>query len=140
MFFCKKNFDYLKGFDENFFLYFEETDYCYRGNKQKLYAYQLNNISIWHNRGTSISFKNKKEQIKIKDLTNWHFIWSKFYFYKKNYGYFISLIYFFPILFRTAIKYIYFDLINNQDNANKYKVRLSGLINSILLKKSLKRI
>ena len=140
MFFCKKNFDYLKGFDENFFLYFEETDYCYRGNKQKLYAYQLNNISIRHNRGTSINFKNKKEKEKIKNLTNWHFIWSKFYFYKKNYGYFISLIYFVPILLRTAIKYIYFDIINKPDNANKYRVRLSGLINSILLKRSLKRI
>tara|TARA_B100000575_G_C22738889_1_gene442156 strand:+ start:66 stop:602 length:537 start_codon:yes stop_codon:yes gene_type:complete len=35
MFFNKKNFDHLNGFDENFFLYFEETDYCRRAKKKR---------------------------------------------------------------------------------------------------------
>ena len=33
MFFNKSKFDLLGGFDENFFLYFEETDYCLRAKK-----------------------------------------------------------------------------------------------------------
>ena len=35
MFFKKKNFDLIGGFDENFFLYFEESDFCLRAHKKK---------------------------------------------------------------------------------------------------------
>ena len=34
MFFCTEIFDKNGRFDENFFLYFEETDYCFRSNKK----------------------------------------------------------------------------------------------------------
>ena len=33
MLFSSKDFETLKGFDERFFLYFEDTDICYRANK-----------------------------------------------------------------------------------------------------------
>jgi len=42
MFFCSEIFDRNRGFDENFFLYFEETDYCFRSNKNDYKIYQIN--------------------------------------------------------------------------------------------------
>ena len=41
MFFNKDKFDLLNGFDDKFFLYFEETDYCYRAKDKGLKSYQI---------------------------------------------------------------------------------------------------
>ena len=98
MFFNSYNFDILGGFDENFFLYFEEDDLCKRGNKKKMFSYKINNIYINHNIGTSVSLENEIQLKKLKELTLWHFIWSKFYFYNKHYGKLISIIIFFQQL------------------------------------------
>ncbi len=140
MFFNKKNFDIIGGFDENFFLYFEETDYCFRANKKNLFSYQLNNIKITHNVGTSIEYNDEKEETKIRDLRNWHYIWSKFYFYKKHKGYMFSIIVFLPILIRTIIKKNYYKITKNQKKKRKYEIRYQGLISSIDGKNSYKRI
>ena len=88
MFFNIKKFDLLNGFDENFFLYFEETDFAYRGNSIGLKAYQVNSIELEHIVGTSVDFKDMEEEKKIRDLYTWHFIWSKFYFLRNIMGYF----------------------------------------------------
>ena len=140
MFFYTKNFDYIGGFDQNIFLYFEETDYCRRGIKCSLKAFQLNKIKITHNVGTSVEFKDIEEKNNIKKLTIWHFIWSKFYFYKKHYGKFLSALYFIPIILRTYIKILYFDIFKNIRKKEKYKIRLDGLLSSIKGKKSFKRL
>ena len=83
MFFNKNNFDNLNGFDENIFLYFEETDYCKRASKRGLKAYQINEIKV-KTEGRSVLIKNKKEKKKLNNILIWHFIWSKYYFTKKN--------------------------------------------------------
>jgi GT2 family glycosyltransferase len=140
MFFNSYNFDILGGFDENFFLYFEEDDLCKRGNMKKMFSYKINNIYIKHNIGTSVSLKNEIQLKKLKELTLWHFIWSKFYFYNKHYGKLISLIIFFPIIIRILYKIVYTKMTNNKEKNIKYKIRLSGLLNSIIGKKSFKRI
>ena len=131
MFFNTKNFDLIGGFDENIFLYFEETDYCKRGSKLKLYSYQLNKIEILHNVGTSVEYDSAYEKNQIKQLCSWHFIWSKYYFYKKHYGLFLSFIIFLPILIRTIFKIIYSKILNKPKDLEKYKIRLDGLFNSI---------
>lgn len=123
-----------------FFLYFEETDYCFRANKKNLFSYQLNNIKITHNVGTSIEYNDEKEETKIRDLRNWHYIWSKFYFYKKHKGYMFSIIVFLPILIRTIIKKNYYKITKNQKKKRKYEIRYQGLISSIDGKNSYKRI
>ena len=140
MFFNTKNFDLIGGFDQNIFLYFEETDYCKRGRKLKLYSYQLNKIEVLHNVGTAVEYDSSYEKNQIKQLCSWHFIWSKYYFYKKHYGLFLSLIIFLPILIRTIFKIIYSKILNKPENLEKYKIRLDGLINSIKGKKSFKRL
>ena len=140
MFFNCNKFDLIGGFDENFFLYFEETDYCKRGRKINLKPYQLNKMIIGHKVGTAVEFETDEEKNKIKKLCSWHFIWSKYYFYKKNYGNLFSIFFFLPIIFRSIIKIIISYLLNNQNNLEKYKIRINGLTNSILGKKSYKRI
>jgi N-acetylglucosaminyl-diphospho-decaprenol L-rhamnosyltransferase len=139
MFFKKKTYDSLGGFDENFFLYFEESDFCLRAHKIKK-NYQINGIKVKHYTGTSVQEMNIEKKRALQELYNWHFIWSKFYYYKKNYGYFYSLIYFFPIIVRTIFKIIFNIISENKFEEKKYRIRLDGLVSSIMGKKSYKRI
>ena len=83
MFIENKTFKKLKGFDKNFFLYFEETDYCKRGVQNTESEYQINKIKV-KNKGRSVSIKNNKEKKEMKNLKTWHFIWSKLYYYKNK--------------------------------------------------------
>ena len=140
MFFDKCNFDLVEGFDENFFLYFEETDYCYRAKQKGLFSYQINSIKLNHNVGTSIEYENDLEMKKIKELQIWHFIWSKIYFYKKKYGSILCYIYFTQLYLRTKFKLIIFRIQKDENKTNKYKTRLEGMITSIKGLKSNKRI
>ena len=139
MFFKKEIFDKLGGFDENFFLYFEESDFCLRAHK--IYKnYQINTIEVKHNVGSSVKVQNTNEKNNLIELYNWHFIWSKFYYYKKNYGYIFSLFYFFPIIIRIIFKINLNMILKNSFKEKKYKIRLDGLISSIRGKRSYKRI
>ena len=140
MFLSTLSFNKLGGFDENIFLYFEEDDLCKRGNNLRLFSYQLNNLIIQHEIGTSSSNINEIEKRKIKELTLWHFIWSKFYFFKKHYGNIFAIIYFIPVMFRILFKIFLTKLMSDEEKNKKYRIRLSGLISSILGKKSYKRI
>ena len=139
MFFNKKNFDLLGGFDENIFLYFDENDFCKRTTK--FYKnYQLNKIRLYHDAGNSVTTKNDDEKNIHDNLRNWHFIWSKFYYFRKHYGFILAFIIFIPIILRTIFRINFYKFKNDNKNVIKYKTRLSGLINSILNKKSFKRI
>ena len=139
MFFKKETFDLLGGFDENFFLYFEESDFCLRA--YKIYKnYQINKIKIKHYTGTSVQVESKEEKRELQKLYKWHFIWSKFYYYKKNYGIFYSLIYFFPIIIRTIVKLIFYTIFKNIEKKENYSIRLNGLLRSMRGLNSNKRL
>ena len=139
MFFNKNNFDNLNGFDENIFLYFEENDFCLRSFKINK-NYQINNVLVEHDVGTSVEIKNDLEKIDQVNFRTWHFIWSKFYYFKKHYGFLFALIYFVPIFIRINYRVILYKLKNDKINYDKYKARRSGLYASILNQKSSKRI
>ena len=139
MFFCTEVFDKNGGFDENFFLYFEETDYCYRSNKNNFKIYQINSQRVYHDIGTSVETISDEEANKLKDLYAWHFIWSKFNFTKKKKGYILSLFIFIPVLLRIVLKMIYYKGIKNIPKEKHYKIRLDGLLSSIKGQKSFKR-
>ena len=139
MFFCTEIFDKNGRFDENFFLYFEETDYCFRSNKNNFKIYQVNSQKVCHEIGTSVETTSKEEVNKLKNLFTWHFIWSKFYFIKKNKGYIYSLIVFTPIMIRTLIKLLYCRILRDIQREAHYKTRLDGLLSAIKGLKSIKR-
>lgn len=138
MFFYKKNYDLIGGFDNNYFLYFEENDYCLR-SKKFFKNYQINTINVYHDAGNSVMCKNENEVNDQRDLRSWHFVWSKFHYYNKNYGFFFAIIFFFPIILRTRLKIVYYSIINDKKNLIKYKNRWDGMKASIIGKKSFKR-
>lgn len=138
MFFYKKNYDLVGGFDNNIFLYFEENDYCQR-SKKFFKNYQVNTIKVYHDMGNSVLSKNEQEVKDQRDLRSWHFVWSKFYYYKKNFGFFFAIFIFIPIILRTGIKIFLYLISKDEINYMKYKNRWSGIISSIKGKRSYKR-
>jgi len=133
MFINKECFKKIGCFDENFFLYFEETDYCYRGKKKNYKSYQINKSKVKSiGRSVDICYNNRK----MINVLTWHFIWSKFYFNKKRYGKFISLIIFLPLIIRIIFKIFLSRLLKNENELKKYQIRYDGLMNSIKGNKS----
>ena len=126
-------------FDENYFLYFEESDFCLRAYKINK-NYQINKIKVSHKVGTSVIVKNKIEKNELEKLYTWHFIWSKFYYYKKHYGSFYSMIYFFPIFLRILFRITIYTLSRNYKKREKFIIRLEGLVASVKGLKSYKRL
>ena len=120
-------------FDENFFLYFEEIDLCTRVKKKGGKIYLNKNISIKHEGAGSV---NKVNALELEKNRNWHWMWSTFYYHKKYRGFISAFIIIFPKLFSAISKLIYYQLILNKDKKNIYFCRMSGIINSILGKKS----
>tara|TARA_Y100000816_G_scaffold282689_1_gene258679 strand:+ start:1356 stop:2222 length:867 start_codon:yes stop_codon:yes gene_type:complete len=139
MFFNKKIFNKNRGFDNNIFLYWEETDYNKRASKNGYQAYQLNLVKVMHEKGKAVRAINPIDKNKLKNLYTWHFIWSKFYYFNKHYGKLLSLMYFIPTLIRILFRMTTYKLLNS-DKYIKYYCRWDGLISSILNKKSLMRL
>ena len=135
MFYNIQNLKKLNFFDEKFFLYFEETDLLHRCKINKVKCYLIQNLKIKHNRASSI----KNENYDLKCLRIWHYMWSMFYFYKKNFNYiyavkktYIFLIKDFIILLTTILTF-------NFKNAKIRFYRLYGLISSMICLKSFLR-
>jgi len=120
-------------FDENFFLYLENDDLCRRVKNRNENIYIIKNSLINHTGGIS-----KKKNLEY--LRNWHWMWSKFYFNKKHYGFFSAFSKIFFNLFSSLFKSIFYLIIFNHHKKKIYQMRVSGLVNSIIGKKSFFRI
>ena len=131
MFIDKDIFLKIGKFDENFFLYFEETEYCYRAKKKGYFSFQINDIKV-KIKGRSVGLENES----FSNILIWHFIWSKFYFYKKKYGKLLSLIIFLPLLVRILFRIILYTITKNEISTTKHKTRFDGLLKSIKGQKS----
>jgi GT2 family glycosyltransferase len=139
MFFKKKIFEKIKGFDKNIFLYWEETDYTKRAKKLGFKAYQLNTVKVIHEKGKAVNTTNLKEKEKLENLYTWHFIWSKYYFFNKHYGNIISFCIFIPIIIRIYYRLTIYKN-SNKKKYYKYVCRWNGLKQSLFKKKSLMRL
>jgi GT2 family glycosyltransferase len=123
-----------KFFDENIFLYLEEIDLCKRllSNNQKIYANNYAKITHLGAKSSNLGFEYEK-------CRSWHWMWSKFYYNKKYKGYIFSFVKTFPTFTFSFLKYFFYKLSGNQKKKEIYKMRLSGLLNSYLLRKSFYR-
>ena len=140
LFINKKNFKKINGFDENYFLYWEERDLAKKFDKVGLNCFQINKICVRHKKGESVYTKYNQENIKLNHLYSWHFIWSKYYFFKKNFGQFFSILYFTPIILRVLSRIFITKLFSDNKNKQKYLIRWHGLKTSLLGRKSYIRL
>ena len=79
---------------------------------------------------------NPKYKNEIEYLRNWHWMWSKFYFNKKHYGYAIAVLKIFKNLISAKIKFFYYLITLNTFKRKIYQMRLLGLISSMIGKNS----
>ena len=127
-------------FDENFFLFFEEFDLCMTLKKRNEKVYMCPDLKIDH-MGWKSSFNvDENFEIHSHKLRNWHYMWSFFYYNKKNYGYLYSLIKSLSRLLRSVLRIIFYSVTFNNKQRIIYTYRFLGLINSIFLKKSKYRV
>ena len=120
-------------FDENFFLYLENDDFCKRLQLINENIFVVPKSKIYHLGGQAVDPKYKKE---IELVRNWHWMWSKFYYNNKHYGYLNATIKILKNLFSAIIKFFFYLIIFNNYKRKIYQMRLSGLINSMIGKKS----
>jgi N-acetylglucosaminyl-diphospho-decaprenol L-rhamnosyltransferase len=125
-------------FDTNYFLYREESDLFLRCQKFNKKIFVLPKINIKHNGSSSIEGDNI--DLALIELRNWHYMWSYFYFFKKNYSYFFAIKKTYSFLFKDFIKLILFLIKKDRINICIRISRLTGLLSSILLFKSSKRL
>lgn len=133
------NFKDQKYFDENFFLYYEEFDLCFnlRKNEKKIYLSKL--LKVDHIGYKSSELDHSDFRLEADKLRNWHWMWSIFYFHKKNFGYRRALIKTIDKLFKSSFKTLLYCFIFDKKNKNKYFFRMYGLFSSIIGKKSFYR-
>ena len=120
-------------FDENFFLYLENNDLCLRVNKAGGSIFIIPTAKINHKGAKTVDLKYKDE---VELSRNWHWIWSKFYFNKKHFGFFKAIIECFPNYISSILKFLFYTLINNNFKKKIYFNRASGFYNAFLGKSS----
>ena len=135
MLFNLKKFPNRKMFDENFFLYFEEIDLLLNCKKNSLKVFYLRDLSIVHERASSID-KNLSE---IDNLRSWHYMWSMFYFYKKNYSFLFGLRKTYMFIIKDLIMILCYLIILDKKKLNNRFFRIYGIFFSILGLRSFKR-
>ena len=120
-------------FDENFFLYLENNDLCLRANKSGGFIYIIPKAKINHGGAKALDPKYKDE---VEFSRNWHWVWSKFYFNRKNFGIIKAIKECFLIYLSAVIKFIFYTIIFNKFKRRVYFNRASGFYNSLLGKRS----
>lgn len=130
----KKEIENIGYFDENFFMYFENLDFCKRifDNKKKMLVSK--NIKFTHEGTCSV---NKSFSLEVTLSRNWHYSWSKFFFFKKHYGFFFALRKIFPNFLRSVKKIIIYKFLLRDSLKFQFALaEFKGILNSVLSKPS----
>lgn len=129
----KEKIENNKIMDENIFIYFETMDMCLNFKKKNQKMFVVENIKFEHIGGSS---HERKFNFEAKLSRNWHYNWSKFYYFKKNFSYLYALKKFSTVLFKNALKLLYYFITRNKENYLLKKAEINGSMHSILLNKS----
>ena len=120
--------NFKKIFDENFFLFLEEIDFCkrihdfYIGKKE---IFLVKEAKVGHN-----AKQSSGDKFNIELCRNWHWMWSLFYYNAKHFGlskaYCVTLNKLISSLYRFILATLFF-------NPKKRKInfyRILGLVNA----------
>ena len=130
MLFNKKHLDEVLSkdyFDQNFFMYLENDDLCKRIRQINKNIFIIPKSKIKHLGAKGV---NEKYNIEIELSRNWHWIWSKFYFNKKHFGYSKAFLNGLPKFISSLVKYFFYLLIKNKIKKKIYLNRASGFYNA----------
>jgi len=143
-----KTFKKIKGFDKNFFLYYEDNDYFRKCDFLNLKLYQVTNSFIIHKNVKklkknelnlhSTTFSNINEKNNTYYIGGWHGQWSKFYFLKKYNGFIFALFICLPNILLNIIQMIPYIFINLTKAKYKY-YKIEGFVCSVIGLSSFKR-
>ena len=129
-----------KVFDENIFIYFEDFDLCKGLANKGIKVYASKILYIKHiGNSSSIAIIPELKNASNK-FRSWHWRWSEFYFYKKNYSYLFALKKCFLKLLKFMFMMAYFKITSNEEQFDIYKYSFLGLYNSIIGRKSFYRV
>ena len=118
-------------FDENIFLYLENDDLCKRiNNFESIYIVPRSKVNH-----LGASAVNKKYSDQIELSRNWHWIWSKFYFNRKHYGFLKAFIDGLPSFLSAIVKLLFCSLLNHKKKGI-YLHRVLGFLNALFGNKS----
>ena len=127
-------------FDENFFLYFEEADFCRRVKVKGGKVFSSSKLLITHLGNKSSTSTNSKYEIESEMMRSWHWMWSTFYYHKKHSSYLKAFSLMYGKLIRAFFKMIIFTLIYNKKKQTMYYARFTGLLSAMIGKKSYYRV
>ena len=143
-----KTFKKIKGFDKNFFLYYEDNDYFRKCDFLNLKLYQVTNSFIIHKKVKklkknelnlhSTTFSNINEKNNTYYIGGWHGQWSKFYFLKKYNGFIFALFICLPNILLNIIQMIPYIFIDMTKAKYKY-YKIEGFVCSVMGLPSFKR-
>ena len=129
----KKKFKSNIYYDEKMFLHLDSIDLCMRINRDAGSIFVVPTSKINHGGGKSV---NQKYFEEIELSRNWHWIWSKFYYNKKHFGFLKATIECLPTYITSILKFLFYLLINNNFKKKIYFNRASGFYNALLGKSS----
>ena len=129
------DFQNKKYFDENFFMYLENDDFCKRLSQYNQNIFIIPKSRIKHLGAKAVSDEYAYE---VELSRNWHWIWSKFYFNKKHFGFLYALMNGLPV-FLSAITKVLFYFFINKKKKQIYLQRCRGYLNALFGKKSFYR-
>ena len=129
----KKHFEDIGFFDENIFIYFETMDLCKKVRLANKKIYVCEKIKFEHFGGQSHEPKFNFEATLNR---NWHYNWSKFYYFKKNFGYFLALRKILPNFLRSLKRLLISKIYNKKIEYSLRKAELLGIIKSVFNKPS----
>lgn len=127
MFFRTSDLKKVNYFDQNYFLYFEDRDISRKIKLLKKKLLLIKNINIFHKLAGNSRVLKKKEMEKSWHIRFWHFYWSSFYYYRKNFNLFIAIRIHFSKFIRFNYLWFYYWIFGNYNLSQLNKYRANGI-------------